>query len=70
MVIDFDAIDRLIGPHVAERFTLVCESLTDGLAAPALVAMAVERAAVQQTLVAETMTDLLDAISRHGVIAA
>ncbi len=71
MLIDFDAIGRLLGPYVAERFAMVCEDhLTDGLAAPALLAMAVERAAARDTSVAETMTDLLDAISHDGLIAA
>jgi hypothetical protein len=67
MVIDFQAVDRLIGPHVAERFGLMSESFTDLAEAPALLAMAVEQAQASGQSVAETMTVLLDEIAREGV---
>jgi hypothetical protein len=67
MVIDYKAIDRLVGPHVAERFGLVTEEQLSDLAAPsALLAMAVEQAAETGQSVAETMTVLLDAIDAEG----
>lgn len=61
---DHKAIDRLLGPHVTERFHVAMENYaSDGADGPALVAMAVEQSAASGQSVAETMTVLLDKLA-------
>jgi hypothetical protein len=65
MLIDYKALDRVVGPHVAERFGLASEDFTDGADAYSLLAMAVEQAEASGQSIAETMTILLDTLARE-----
>ena len=62
LTIDYSALDRVLGPHVAERFGLATEEHFSGdlAAPPAVLAMAIEQAEASGQSVAEAMTILLD----------
>jgi hypothetical protein len=61
MVVDYEAIRRVLGAETEERFGAFCENAGDSYDAPGLVCMAFERHAADPTrTVADYVNDLLD----------
>lgn len=64
-MIDFDAMRRVMGEAVADRFGILSEGFSDLADAPSLVCMAIEQAGQNDETIGDAMSRLLDQWERE-----